>query len=324
MRKKNMFLLATGLVAAFCTTAAQAQDYPHKPIRLIVPYAAGGVTDVISRAIARQMSEQLKQVVVVDNRTGAGGNIGTDMIAKAAPDGYTIGIVTNGPMAANKTLYSHLPYNPETDFTPITLLFTVPYMVFVHPSLGVNNVQELVKLLKANPGKYSYAHGGIGTAQHFAGEQFATMASLKLNAIGYKGEAPAVSDVLGGHVPIGISSYTSIGSHYKSGGLRIVAVTTQQRSPLLPDVPTLDESGLKGYEVYPWFGLAGPAGMPPEVAKKLHEATVASLKSPEVQKAVGDIGGTTGGNSPQDFARFISSEIPRWGEMVKQSGAKAN
>jgi tripartite-type tricarboxylate transporter receptor subunit TctC len=168
MRKKNMFLLATGLVAAFCTTAAQAQDYPHKPIRLIVPYAAGGVTDVISRAIARQMSEQLKQVVVVDNRTGAGGNIGTDMIAKAAPDGYTIGIVTNGPMAANKTLYSHLPYNPETDFTPITLLFTVPYMVFVHPSLGVNNVQELVKLLKANPGKYSYAHGGIGTAQHFA------------------------------------------------------------------------------------------------------------------------------------------------------------
>lgn len=322
MANRISAFLAAGLLLLVVTRTG-AQEFPSKPVRMIVPYAAGGVTDVISRSVAKQMGEHLKQPVVVENRTGAGGNIGTDLIAKAAPDGYTVGIVTNGPMAANKTLYAKLPYDPEKDFSPITLLFTVPYMVVVHPSLGVKNIEELIRLLKANPGKYSYAHGGVGTAQHFAGEQFASTAQVKLSSVGYKGEAPAVSDVLGGHVPIGIASYASVGHHLKSGDLRAVAVTTSQRSELLPDVPTLAESGLPGYEVYPWFGLAGPAGLPPAILKRLHEAAVASLKSPEVRKALGDIGGATGGNAPQDLARFISSEIPRWGAMVKQSGAKA-
>lgn len=322
MANRISAFLVVGLLLLVATRLG-AQEFPSKPVRMIVPYAAGGVTDVISRSVAKQMGEYLKQPIVVENRTGAGGNIGTDLIAKAAPDGYTVGIVTNGPMAANKTLYSKLPYDPEKDFSPITLLFTVPYMVVVHPSLGVKNIEELIRLLKANPGKYSYAHGGVGTAQHFAGEQFASSAEVKISSIGYKGEAPAVSDVLGGHVPIGIASYASVGHHIKSGDLRAVAVTTSQRSELLPNVPTLAESGLPGYEVYPWFGLAGPAGLPPAISKRLHEAAVASLKSPEVRKAVSDIGGATGGNASQDFARFISSEIPRWGAMVKQSGAKA-
>jgi len=288
---------------------------------MIVPYAAGGVTDVISRQVADQLGQKLNETVVVENGTGAGGNIGTALIAQSAPDGYTIGIGTNGPMAANKALYS-LTYDPEQDFSPITLMFSIPYMVFVHSSVQAENITELIELMKSNPGKYSYAHGGVGTAQYFAGERFVNMAGIKATHVAYKGEAPAVVDVLGGHVPIGISSYVSIRPHLESGALRVLAVTSKERSALLPDVPTIHESGLTGYEVQPWFGLVGPAGMSDDVARTLHGAAVASLATPEVSEAIREIGGVTIGNSPEEFSRFISSEIPRWEAMVESADFK--
>jgi len=301
-----------------------AQAYPAKPIRLIIPYAPGGVTDVISRAIANKMGEHLKQTIVVENRTGAGGNIGTDLVAKAAPDGYTLGIGTNGPLAANKTLYAKLAYEPEKDFTPVTLLFTVPYAIVVHPTLGVDNVAGLIALLQTNPGKYSFAHGGVGTAAHFAGQRFVSMANVQAAGVGYKGEAPAVADVLGGHVPIGVASFSSLLPHVKSGRLRALAVTSKQRSALVPNVPTVAESGLTGYEIEPWFGLVGPAGIPVEIVQKIHAAAIASLKSPEVASAVAGIGGSVVGNAPTDFGAFIRTEGPRWGALVKEAGVKAD
>jgi len=316
-------LLATALLGASLLAApVVAQTYPAKPIRLVVPYATGGVTDVISRAIANKMSENLKQTIVVENRTGAGGNIGTEFVSKATPDGYTLGIGTNGPLAANKTLYAKLPYDPEKDFTPITVLFTVPYALVVHPSLGVDTVAGLIALLQANPGKYSFAHGGVGTAAHFAGQRFVSMARVQAAGIGYKGENPAVSDMLGGHVPIGVASFSSLMPHIKSGALKAVAVTSRQRSTLLPSTPTLAESGLPGYEVEPWFGLVGPAGISADVVQRLHAAALASLRSPEVANAVSGIGGSVVGNSPVDFGAFIRTEIPRWGAMVKEAGVK--
>jgi tripartite-type tricarboxylate transporter receptor subunit TctC len=318
--KKILGLLAAALLAS----SAFAQGaYPNKPIRLVVPYAPGGVTDVVSRTIAKQMGEHLKQTILVENKTGAGGNIGTEAVAKAAPDGYTVGIGTNGPLAANKSLFTKMPFDAEKDFVPVTLLFTVPYVVFVHPSLGVSDVNGLVNVLKANPGKYSVAHGGVGTAAHFAGQRFVSMAKVEAGQIGYKGESPAVNDVLGGHVPIGVASFGSVMPHLKAGTLRAVAVTSAKRSALLANVPTLDESGLKGYEIEPWFGLVGPAGMPADVVAKLHEAALAALKSPEVMNAVGGIGGATVGNTPAQFTEFIRKEGPRWAQLVKESGVKA-
>lgn len=316
-------LLATALLgASLLASPVVAQTYPAKPIRLVVPYATGGVTDVISRAIANKMSENLKQTIVVENRTGAGGNIGTELVSKATPDGYTLGIGTNGPLAANKTLYAKLPYDPEKDFTPITVLFTVPYALVVHPSLNVDNVAGLIALLQANPGKYSFAHGGVGTAAHFAGQRFVSMAKVQAAGIGYKGESPAVNDMLGGHVPIGVASFSSLMPHIKSGALKAVAVTSSRRSTLLPSTPTLAEAGLAGYEVEPWFGLVGPAGMSVDVVQRLHAAALASLRSPEVANAVSGIGGSVVGNSPVDFGAFIRTEIPRWGAMVKEAGVK--
>jgi len=318
----RLLKLVTSVAITLSAVSVWAQDFPNKPIRLIVPFSAGGVTDVVSRALAKAMSENLKQPVVVENRTGGGGNIGADLIAKSAPDGYTVGIVTNGTMAANKALYSKLTFDSEKDFTHISLLFSVPYMVAVHPSIGVNNIQELITLLKANPGKYSFAHGGMGTAAHFAGQGFVSAIKANVGAVAYRGEAPAVSDVLGGHVPVGVASFSSIGPYYKSGALRVLALTSNHRMSQMPDVPTLAESGLKDFEIQPWFGISGPAGIPPAIVQRLHAAAVAGLKHPDVTKVIGDIGGNQIGNTPTEFSGFIKSEIPRWAALVKESGVK--
>lgn len=321
MNTRFLKLAAIGALA-LGTLNAWAQDFPNRPIRLIVPFAAGGVTDVVTRAIAKAMSENLHQSVVVENRTGSGGNIGAEAIARSAPDGYTVGIVTNGTMAANRALYSKMPFDSEKDFTHITGLFSVPYMITVHPSLGVTNIQQLIKLLKDNPDKYSFAHGGMGTAAHFAGQGFVSAIQANVGAVGYRGEAPAITDVLSNHVPVGVGSFSSIGPHYKSGSLLVLAVMSKQRIPQMPNVPTLDESGLKGFDIGPWFGLSGPAGIPQAAVERIYAAAVASLKSPDVVKVIHDIGGNTVGNSPQEFSLFIKNEIPRWAALVKKSGVK--
>ncbi|MGV3654808.1 MAG: Bug family tripartite tricarboxylate transporter substrate binding protein [Noviherbaspirillum sp.] len=318
------------MVTAFCMMAGAAgvsfgaQDYPNKPIRLVVPYSAGGVTDTIARELANKMSEALKQHVIVENRTGAGGNIAAEAVARAPADGYTIFFGANGPLAANKTLYAKLNYDPEKDFSPITLLTSVPYLLAVHPKLGVEDLQGLIRLLKANPGKYTFASGGTGTAQHFAGEMFKSMAGLEIQHVAYKGEAPALNDLMGGHVPMLFASFTALLPHVKSNTLRALAVTSSKRLPQLPDVPTMSESGLSGYDIAPWFGLAGPAGMPPAVIEKIHATAVDALKSKEVQGRLASIGASTIGSSPQEFAAFIHSEIPRWAKLVRDSGARAD
>lgn len=318
------------LAAMFCVLAGtagasfSAEDFPHKPIRLVVPYSAGGVTDTIAREMANKMSEALKQPVIVENRTGAGGNIAAEVVARASADGYTIFFGANGPLAANKTLYSRLNYDPEKDFTPITLLTSVPYLLAVHPKVGVNDLQGLINLLMANPGKYSYASGGTGTAQHFAGEMLRSMAGLNLPHVAYKGEAPALNDLVGGHVPILFASYTALFPHVKSNTLRVLAVTSTKRMQQLPDVPTMEESGLNGYYIEPWFGLVGPAGMQADVIEKIHATATGALKSKEVQSRLASIGASTIGSSPQEFSAFIRTEIPRWAKLVKDSGARAD
>ncbi|SMP81791.1 Bug family tripartite tricarboxylate transporter substrate binding protein [Noviherbaspirillum suwonense] len=317
------------MISVFCLTACSAsaavwaQDYPARPIRLVVPYAAGGVTDRIARGVAKKMAEGLKQPVVVDNRTGAGGNIGADIVAKSAADGYTLLFATNGPLAANKSLYAKLSYDPERDFAPITLLASVPYILAVNPTLPVNSVESLVRFLKQHPGEFNYASGGTGTAQHFAGGLFKAMAGVDIGHVAYKGEAPALADVLGGHVPMLFASIPAIVPHLKTSRLHALAMTSTKRNALLPELPTLSESGLSGYSVEPWFALAGPAGLAPETVEKINAAAVAGLKSDEMKQMLASIGGTAVGNSPAEFAAFIRTEIPRWASLVKQSGATA-
>jgi len=317
-------MVASWMLASLAAASVGAQDFPNKPVRLVVPYSAGGVTDTIARELAGKMSETLQQPVIIENRTGAGGNLAAEIVARLPADGYTIMFGTNGPLAANKTLYGKLNYDPQKDFSPITLLTSVPYILAVHPKLGVNDLPGLISLLKANPGKYNFASGGTGTAQHFAGEMFKTMAGVDIQHIAYKGEAPALNDLMGGHVPMLFASFTALLPHVKANTLRALAVTSNKRVPQLPEIPTMSEAGLSGYYIEPWFGLVGPAGIPPAILEKLHASAVAALKSQEMQNRLASIGASTIGNTPQEFAAFIDSEIPRWAKLVKDSGARAD
>lgn len=322
MKRRNFTTVALlcGLVSV---APAFAADYPTKPIRLIIPFAAGGPTDALGRAFALQLGETLKQPVVVENKTGAGGNIGVDFVAKAAPDGYTIGFGTNGPLAGNVALFKSIPYDPAKDLTPITRIAYVPNIIAVSPSLGVKTLQELITLLKANPDKYNFASGGIGTTQHLGGELLKSMTGTRMAHVGYKGEGPAMIDALGGQVPI-IFSSLAVGIPYvQSGKLRALAVTSRTRSPALPDVPAASEAGVPGFELTAWYGLVAPAGLPADVLRVLSSASVQVIKSPTFTERLASVGGTPAPTTSEEFGTFIRSEIPRWSDIVKQTGAKA-
>ena len=318
-----MALVAGASLAAISTLAA-AQAWPSKPIKYVVPFAAGGTTDILARTISEKLSVALGQPVVVENKPGAGGGVGAAEVAKAAPDGYTIMGGTISTHAINASLYKSLPYDPVKDFAAITLIARVPNMLVINNDIPAKNVAELVALMKANPGKWSFASSGNGTSQHLSGELFKGMAGVEMQHIPYKGSPPALTDVMGGQVNMTFDNITTAWTLAKSGKLRALAVTTAKRSPVAPDVPTLAESGLPGYEVGSWQGVFAPAGTPPEIVRRLNTEIVRIINSPDVQKKLLELGAEPVGNSSEEFAALVKTEVVKWGDVVKKSGAKVD
>ena len=318
-----MPLFATLLLAAL-TATAQAQTWPSKPIKYIVPFAAGGTTDILARTISDKLSIALGQPVIVENKPGAGGGVGAAETAKAPPDGYTIMGGTISTHAINATLYSNLPYYLVKDFVAITLIARVPNMLVINNDIPAKDVAELIKLMKASPGKWNFASSGNGTSQHLSGELFKGMAGVDMQHIPYKGSPPALSDVMGGQVSMTFDNITTAWTLAKGGKLRALAVTTAKRSPIAPDVPTLGESGLPGYEIGSWQGVFAPAGTPPDIVKRLNAEIVKIINLPDVQKKLLDLGAEPVANSSEEFTAFVKVEVVKWGEVVKKSGAKVD
>ncbi len=300
--------------------SAAAESWPARTITLIVPFPAGGTTDIVARSLGQKLSDALHQPVVIDNRGGGGGTLGAAVAAKAAPDGYTFFISTIAHAIAT-SLYKQLPYDFEKDFIPITVIASVPNIVIVHPSVPVNSVKELIDYAKANPGKLNYGSAGNGSTEHLSAELFKSMAGVQMTHVPYKGGAPMMTDLLGGQIQIAIETSGSALPHVRGGKVRALAVTTATRSPALPDVPTVSEAGLVGYEMTTWYGILAPKGTPKEIVAKINQEVRAILKSPEMKKRLDEIGAEPGGISPDQFAAFIKSEIAKWAKLVKQTGA---
>jgi tripartite-type tricarboxylate transporter receptor subunit TctC len=314
--------LAVGMTLAAVSTLAAAQAWPSKPIRYVVPFAAGGTTDILARTISERLSVALGQPVIVENKPGAGGGVGAAEVAKAAPDGHTIMGGTISTHAINASLYKSLPYDPVKDFVAITLIARVPNMLVINNDIPAKNVAELIALMKANPGKWTFASSGNGTSQHLSGELFKGVAGVEMQHIPYKGSPPALTDVMGGQVNMTFDNITTAWPLAKGGKLRALAVTTAKRSPVAPDVPTLAESGLPGYEVGSWQGVFAPAGTPPDIVRRLNTEIVKIINSPDVQKKLLELGAEPVGNSSEEFAALVKAEVVKWGDVVKKSGAR--
>jgi tripartite-type tricarboxylate transporter receptor subunit TctC len=312
--------VATILLAAF-SVAATAESWPSKPVKWIVPFAPGGTTDILARTIGDKLSVTLGQPVVVENRPGAGGGVGAEQVAKAAPDGYTIMGGTISTHAINASLYKNLPYDPVRDFVPITLIVRVPNMLVVNPDVPARDVRELIALLKANPGKYTFASSGNGTSQHLSGELFKSMTGVEMQHIPYKGSPPALQDVVSGQVTMTFDNITTAWPLVKGGKLRALAVTTAKRSPIAPDVPTLAEAGLAGYEIGSWQGVFAPAGVPPEIVKRLNTEIVRIINAPDVRQKLIDMGAEPAPNTSEEFAAMVKAEVAKWADVVRKSGA---
>jgi len=316
--------LTLALALSLVSILAAAQAWPSKPIKYIVPFAPGGTTDILGRTIADKLSIALGQPVVIENKPGAGGGLGAEFVAKAAPDGYTIMGGTISTHAINASLYKDLPYDPVKNFVPITLIARVPNMLVINPNVPAKNVQELVALLKANPGKYTFASSGNGTSQHLSGELFKIQAGVDMQHIPYKGSPPALQDVMGGQVTMTFDNITTAWPLAKDGKLRAVAVTTAKRSSIAPEVPTLAEAGLPGYEIGSWQGVFAPAGTPPEIVKRLNAEIVKIINSPDVQQRLSTLGAEPAPNTPEEFAAMVKLEVVKWADVVKKSGAKVD
>jgi tripartite-type tricarboxylate transporter receptor subunit TctC len=314
--------VAASLLAALAAPAA-AQDYPSRSITLIVPYAAGGGNDLMARTAAEKMSKTLGQQIVIENRGGAGGSIATRQIAKAEPDGYTLGLGGTGTLAINPTLYANVGYDPRKDFTPIGLIATSALVVCVHPSLPVRSIPDLIALAKKEPGKLNYASAGAGSGIHLGTEFFATMAGIKLTHIPYKGSSPALTDLVGGHVAIYFSSLPPAVGLVKEGKVRALAVTSVKRSPILPDLPTVAEAALPGYEAVLHYGIVAPAGTPRAIIDKLSAALRAAVMSEDLKSRLTDDGAEPLPSTPEEYAADIDREETKWSAIVKTSGAKA-
>ena len=315
------------LGAAFALLAAGvagAQSWPAKPIRWIVPFAPGGTTDILARTISDKLTIALGKPVIVENNPGAGGGVGAVQTAKAAPDGYTIMGGTISTHAINASLYKTLPYDPVKDFTPITLIARVPNLLVVNPDVPAKNVKELIALMKANPSMYTFASSGNGTSQHLSGELFKSMAGVDMQHIPYKGSPAALQDVVSGQVTMTFDNITTAWPLAKAGKLRALAVTTAKRSPIAPDVPTLAEAGLAGYEIGSWQGVFAPAGTPVDVVKRLNTEIVKIINMPDVREKLVGLGAEPVGNTPDEFAALVKSEVVKWAAVVKQSGARVD
>ena len=312
---------ALALAALLGLPAAQAQDYPSRPLRIVVPFSPGGAVDGPMRAIAEQLGRRLKQQVIIENRPGAGATIGSELVAKSPPDGYTL-LLASQTNAISATLYSKLAFNPIDDFAGISLLGREPGALVVHPSLPANNVAELVALAKKDPGKLNYASSGNGSGQHLFMAMFASMSGITLTHVPYRGSGQATTDLLAGTVPMSMPGTAGRVKHVKAGKLRALATSGSTRSPQLPDVPTLAESGLNGYAAYVWMGLLAPKGTPPAIVERLHRELKASLAAPEVKAFFDEAGVEIVGSTPAEFDAYFREERDRWARVVKETGAK--
>jgi tripartite-type tricarboxylate transporter receptor subunit TctC len=310
-----------GLALACGLSTAFGQTWPASQITIIVPFVPGGTTDIVAREIGQKLAIALGNPVVIENRGGGGGTLGAAIAARAAPDGYTLFMATIAHTIAPSLYKKGLAYNFGRDFAPITVVASVPNILIVNPAVPANSQKELIAYLKANPGKVSFGSAGNGSVEHLAGEMFRFMTGTDIVHIPYKGGAPMLADLMGGQIQMSIETSGAAAPYVRSGKVRALAVSTAKRSPAFPDLPTIAEAGVKGYEVTTWYGLLAPAGTPPDIINKIHDQVVAALKTPEMKQRLDEIGAEPGGMSPAEFAAFIVSETAKWGKVVRDSGA---
>jgi len=321
-----MSLFVRILIAWACALVAShagAQVYPTKPIRFIVPFAPGGGADLVARTVGQKLTEALAQPVVIDNRAGAAGVIGADVAAKSPPDGHTLLLGSSGPLAINPSLYAKLPYEAARDFAPVSLVTVMPFLMVVHPTLPVKSVKELIALARARPGQLNYASPGAGATTHLANELFKSMAKIDVTHVPYKGVAPAATDLISGQVQMMSGDLSTLLPHVKSGRMRALAVTSLRRSKLVPEVPTVNESGLRDYAATGWFGVLVPAATPPAVVSRLNGAIVKGVSTDDARTRLGAFGGEVAAGTPEQFAAHIRGEAEKWGKVIRSIGLKA-
>ncbi|SNT35315.1 Tripartite-type tricarboxylate transporter, receptor component TctC [Noviherbaspirillum humi] len=316
--------LAAAVMAAFAPLASHAQQWPAKqPIKLVVPYAAGGFADLRARQLATKLSKSLGANVIVENKPGAGGVVGTDFVAKSAPDGYTLGMGNLAPLAVNPTLMKQMPYNAAKDLQPVVLIEKAPLFLMTNPSSGIASVADLIAKAKANPGKYGFASSGIGGAHHLSGEMLNMLAGVQLTHVPYKGGAPATTDLFAGHVPLMFEMGYSALPNLRTGKVKALAVSSTRRLAVAPDVMTMQEAGLKNFASYNWQGVVAPAGTPSDIVNRLNKEINAALAAPDMRASIEETGAEVGGGSPEDFAKFIRSETDTWAKVIKSAKIEA-
>ncbi len=315
-------VLASALALSTSAFAQAGADYPKQPIRMVVTFPPGGSADAVVRMLVPRLNDKLGQQVVVDNRPGAGGNIGLTIVAKAPADGYTLGVGAAGALAANSSLYDKMPFDPLKDLKPVSMLAAIPFVLVGHPSMTAKTQKDLVALAKAQPGKLSIAHGGNGTAMHLSAALFAQMADVKLVEVPYKGSGPAALDVLAGNVPLGVVDLPAALQHIKAGKLVAYAVTSPQRLPQLPEVPTASEAGLSGYDSTGWFGVVAPAGTPPAIVERLNAEIVAALNDPAIQASMRNLGVEPAPTRVEAFDAYIRAETQKWAKVIRTANIK--
>ena len=307
------------LVAA---SSAYAQTYPSKPLRFVVPFAAGGGSDLVARAVSAKLTEALGQTVVVDNRAGAAGTIGTDIVAKSPPDGHTLLLGSSGPLAINPSLYAKLPYDAARDFSPVALVTVMPFLLVVHPALPVRSLKEFIALAKARPNQLNYGSPGSGSTTHLANELLKSMTGIAIVHVPYKGVAPAATDLISGQVQMMSGDLSTLMPHVRSKRMRALAVTSAKRSSLLPDIPTVEEAGVPGYDASGWFGVLVPAATPPAIVERLNAAVGKGLAAADSRERLAALGGEVGGGTPEQFAAHIRGEAAKWSKLIRTLGIK--
>jgi tripartite-type tricarboxylate transporter receptor subunit TctC len=328
-RRLAISVMASTALLLLADVGWAQSDWPTKPVKIVVPFAPGGTTDILARAVAPELSKAFGQTFFVENRAGAGGNLGADAVAKSAGDGYTLLMGTVGTHGINKSLYAKMSFDPQKDFAPITLVAGVPNVMVVNAekakALNINTVKDFIQHARANPGKLNMASSGNGTSIHLAGELFKSMSGTFMLHFPYRGSSPALLDLIGGNMDVMFDNLPSSMPHIKSGRLKALAVTSAQRSAALPDVPTVEEAaGLKGFEASSWFGLLAPAGTPPDVVSRIQQQVAKALNEPAIKEKLLAQGAIPSGNTPAEFTKFIDAEIKKWAQVVKASGAKVD
>lgn len=321
--RRQLLLAAAALSMAGLATSAQAADYPDKPIRLVVPFPAGGATDLMARALGQKLAERLGKGVVIDNRAGAGGGVGAEAVATAAPDGYTLLFATMGSLTINPNLYKNLRYDPVKSFVPISLTHNTSNLLVVNPEVPARSVAELIALARSKPGELTFASSGNGTTSHLSGELFKSLAKVEMTHVPYKGSAPAMTDFLGGRISMMFDTTSNFVDYVKTGRLRALGLTGSKRSAAMPNVPTISEApGMAGYEMSLWLGVLAPAGTPPDIALRLHREIGAAMSGPEMARQMADAGIEVRLSTPQEFASLIRADLAKWDEVVKRAGIR--